>query len=286
MSEIEPEITELAKEWHAHILKQEENDVTSTLLMYGSGARAGAMPVQSCIKIKLPIETIDELPVTVEIVFKKIHLTSTKNMKKIDLNVFSDKNNTKFTDNICENHLYNFSIYCNKDYREFHMSRELAVWLNSSSRIWQHQSNPSWSGYRTSSDGPYCENWTISMLEASIISLRSCLNNLKFNCYGSRFDYNGYSNMGLLKNIFKGPNITHLDQACCVCRCDTMCKTKCGHNLCLRCWSKLKLEKICQGCNLCCGECDCCCGECEGDCVNAIHKGHRCPICHSFMKNL
>lgn len=119
------------------------------------------------------------------------------------------------------------------------------------------------------------DDWSISMLEKSIINIVSRLNKLKFNCYGNRFDYTGYTNMELLKDIFKGPNITIIDEACCVCHDDTLCKTRCGHNLCLRCWSKLKVDKSCEGCGDNNDFCDC-----GGDNI----QGHTCPICRSFMK--
>ena len=210
----EPNITELAEEWLAYITKYEDKDKNSE------------------IKIIVPIETVDELPVIVEIAFLKCD--SGKNTKRVELRIISNKkNNMNSYDNRL--HLYTSGIFCNCE-----------------------------------EEG---KNWTISMLERSISIIVSRLNNLKFNCYGSSFDYIGYTNMALLKNIFKGSNITHLDQECCVCHDDTMCKTKCDHNLCLRCWSKLKVEKMCEGC----GDDDC-------ECVNQITEGHLCPVCRSFMK--
>jgi len=205
--EIEPEMTELAKEWYAYISKEKQKKE---------------------LKIILPIETVDELPVIVEIEFalaKEID-------KSVSLCIYTDKK--------CDVTYYNS--------RFFLYSKQISCDEES-------------------------KNWSISMLEKSIINLRSCLNNLKFNCYASRFDYNGYSNMNLLKNIFKGPNITPKDEACCVCHDDTKCKTKCGHNLCLRCWSKLKLEKICDRC-----------GDDACECGFVIIEGHTCPICRSFME--
>ena len=224
--ELEPEpesktIT-LAKEWLEYILKEEkEKNVRD----------------DTCIKIKLPIETIDELPVIVEIVFKRyLYLSSgKKNVKKVEFHISTNKKHG----GPCENQFY------------------LYHFTTSYQCVGEEEG----------------ENWSISMLEKCIISIASRLNNLKFDCYGSRFGYTGYTNMELLKDIFKGSNITHLDEECCVCKDDTMCKTKCGHNLCLRCWSKLKVEKICEGC----GDDDC-------ECVNEITEGHICPICRSFMK--
>ena len=83
-----------------------------------------------------------------------------------------------------------------------------------------------------------------------------------------------------MKDIFKGDNITHLDQSCCICHDDTQCKTKCGHNMCLRCWSKLKVEKRCDSCE----DEDCECDFDEGHTI--LCEGHTCPICRNFMKIL
>ncbi len=228
--EPESKTIKLAKEWHEYILKcekKEENDTSTRISM------------------KLPIETIDELPVSVELVFKKYledkARISTcgkkikKNIKIIEVGVITNK---KYG-NMCEIrfYLYKCVISCDEEDEE---------------------------------EG---KNWTISMLEKAIINLVSRLNNLKFNLYTNSFDSIYYSNMDLLKDVFQGSNITHLDEECCVCKDNTLCKTRCGHNLCLRCWSKLKVDKICEGC-----------GEDSCDCSEDITEGHTCPICRSFMK--
>ena len=205
-------IMELAKEWLAFITVREENDKND----------------KNQILIRIPIDTIDELPVEVEIIFN----TFTDSIRRVTLIIKSK--NIFFT-----------------PVSEYRDDRELY--------------------YKTLLYTKNHKKWTIDILQESITSFVDTLNHIKFDCYSNHFNWAGFPNVTLLKDIFKGDKVSMLDESCCICHEDTRCKTRCRHTMCLRCWSKLKIEKQ--------NNCD----EDECTCDN-VSDGHICPICRSFMR--
>ena len=228
---------DLAKEWLAYILKFEADNNKNREM-----------------KIKLPIETVDELPVKVLIKFGRAKCSS-RHVNRVEGG----------------NHIHSI-VYTN-----------LVILLVTSDKILcdnNYEYRNLYIKTLSYTQPQEQKDWTLDILQQSIVSIISILNSIKFNSYATRFDYDGYTNIKLLKDIFKGDNITHLDQSCCICHDDTQCKTKCGHNMCLRCWSKLKVEKRCDSCE----DEDCECDFDEGHTI--LCEGHTCPICRNFMKIL
>jgi hypothetical protein len=84
---------------------------------------------------------------------------------------------------------------------------------------------------------------------SALVLLKKTLSSLSFDRYSGRFVENKQkSRVKIMNDFLSGiENITRDVDNCCVCMCETMTETPCGHYLCVPCWDSVKQVSVGYG---------------------------------------
>jgi hypothetical protein len=119
---------------------------------------------------------------------------------------------------------------------------------------------------------PSNKKWTVDMIEKSLVDTQRMLGQLTYDKFTNSFIENekvvGDDVTAATLDVWGAIKNVELEgDVCCVCHDRTTSKTECGHELCLQCWSSLKIVD-------------------EEDDDETEFKGFSCPMCRGFMMHL